>query len=133
MQYLDQPDVKETLEKMHVDFVFVSADKAASIVIVVYKKYYYIETLVKELGINTTSYTSSAYIPYTDSLDEILKTVTILSTPWVWKYLRKTEIFHICAGPQNYIRNKYCLITGFDKWTTKSLLIMPSYKGDFHH
>ena len=41
--------------------------------IVVCKKYY-IETLIKELGINTTNISlNSTYIPSTDSFDEILK------------------------------------------------------------
>ena len=51
----------------------VRADKAANNVIVVCKKYY-IETLIKELGINTTNISpNSTYIPSTDSFDEILK------------------------------------------------------------
>ena len=49
---LNQPDVKDTLEKVHADYVLVPADKAANNVIVMCKKHY-IETLVKDLGINT--------------------------------------------------------------------------------
>ena len=72
---LNQPDVKDTLEKLHTDFVLVSADKAANNAIVVCKKYY-IKTLVKEFGIkiNTTSNTISAYIPCTESFYNILRT-----------------------------------------------------------
>ena len=44
---LDQPDVKDTLHKLHANYVLVPADKAANNVIVVCKKYY-IDTLVKE-------------------------------------------------------------------------------------
>ena len=55
---LNQPDVKDTLEKLHADIVLVPTDKAANNVIVMSKKYY-IETLVKELGINTASSTNS--------------------------------------------------------------------------
>ena len=61
---LNDPDVKDTLRRLHDDFVLVPADKAANNVIVVCKKYY-IETLIK--GINTTN------IPSTDSFHEILK------------------------------------------------------------
>ena len=45
---LDQPDVKDTLYKLHANYVLVPADKAANNVIIVCKKYY-IDTLVKEL------------------------------------------------------------------------------------
>ena len=44
---LDQPDVKDTLHKLHVNCVLVNADKAANNVIIVCKKYY-VDTLVKE-------------------------------------------------------------------------------------
>ena len=46
---LDQPDVKDTLHKLHANYVLVPPDKAANNVIVVCKKYY-IDTLVKEVG-----------------------------------------------------------------------------------
>ena len=70
---LNDPDVKDTLRRLHDDFVLVPADKAANNVIVVCKKYY-IETLIKELGINTTNISpNSTYIPSTDSFDGILK------------------------------------------------------------
>ena len=51
---LNQPDVKDTLHKLHANYVLVLADKAANNVIVVCKKYH-IETLVKELGINNVN------------------------------------------------------------------------------
>ena len=64
---LSDPDVKDTLRRLHDDFVLVPADKAANNVIVVCKKYY-IETLIKELGINTTNISpNSTYIPSTES------------------------------------------------------------------
>ena len=70
---LNDPDVQDTLKQPHDDFVLVPADKAANNVIVVCKKYY-IETLIKELGINTTTISpNSTYIPSTHSFDEILK------------------------------------------------------------
>ena len=70
---LSDPDVKDTLRGLHDDFVLVSADKAANNVIVVCIRYY-IETLIKELGINTTNISpNSTYIPSTDSFHEILK------------------------------------------------------------
>ena len=70
---LSDPDVKDTLRRLHDDFVLVPADKAVNNVIVVCKRYH-IEMSIKELGINTTSISpSSTYIPSTDSFDEILK------------------------------------------------------------
>ena len=61
----NDPDVKDNLRRLHDDFVLVPADKAANNVIVVCKKYY-IETLIKELGINTSNISpNSTYIPST--------------------------------------------------------------------
>ena len=70
---LNDSDVKDTLRRLHDDFVLVPADKAANNVIVVCEKYY-IKTLIKELGVNTTNISpNSTYIPSTDFFDEILK------------------------------------------------------------
>ena len=70
---LNDPDMKDTLRRLHDDSVLVPADKAANNVIVVCKKYH-IETLIKELGINTTNISpNSTNIPSTDSFDEVLK------------------------------------------------------------
>ena len=70
---LNDPDVKDTLRRLHDNFVLVPADKAANSVIVMCKKYY-IKTLMKELGINTTNINpNSTYIPSTDLFHEILK------------------------------------------------------------
>ena len=55
---LNNPDVKDTLRKLHDDFVLLSTDKATNNVIAVRKKYH-IETLIKELGINTTDISSN--------------------------------------------------------------------------
>ena len=60
---LNQPDVKDTVKKFHTDLVLVPADKAANNVMVVCKKYHS-DTLVKELGMNTTSNTNSIYINF---------------------------------------------------------------------
>ena len=69
---LNQPDVKDTLHKLHANYVLVPADKAANNVIVVCKKYY-IDTLVKELGINNINSNNPAYIPIDDSFETIIK------------------------------------------------------------
>ena len=68
-----QKILSDTLKRLHDDFVLVPADKAANNVTVVCKRYY-IETLIKELGINTTNISpNSTYIPSTDAFHEILK------------------------------------------------------------
>ena len=66
----DLHDVTNTPEKLHVDFVLVPADKAANIRIMVCKKCY-IDTLIRELGINTTSNANSTYIPCTELFNKI--------------------------------------------------------------
>ena len=69
---LDQLDVKDTLHKLHTNYVLVPADKAANNVIIVCKKYY-IDTLVKELGINNVNINNPTYIPIDDSFETIMK------------------------------------------------------------
>ena len=69
---LDQPDVKDTLHKLNANYVLVPADKAANNVIIVCKKYY-IDTLVKELGINNVNINDPTYIPIDDSFETIVK------------------------------------------------------------
>ena len=69
---LDQPDVKDTLHKLHANYVLVPADKAANNVIIVCKKYY-IDTLVKELGINNVNISNPTYIPTDDSFEPLVK------------------------------------------------------------
>ena len=69
---LDQPDVKDALHKLHANYVLVPADKAANNVIIVCKKYY-IDTLVKELGINNVNINNPTYIPIDDSFETIMK------------------------------------------------------------
>ena len=65
-------DVKDTLHKLHANYVLVPADKATNNVIIVCKKYY-IDTLVKELGINNVNINNPTYIPIDDSFETIVK------------------------------------------------------------
>ena len=69
---LDQPDVKNTLHKLHANYVLVPADKAANNVIIVCKKYS-TDTLAKELGINSVNINNTKYIPIDDSFETIVK------------------------------------------------------------
>ena len=58
---LDQPNVKDTLHKLHANYVLVPADKAANVITLCKK--YYIDTIVKELGINNVNINNTTYIP----------------------------------------------------------------------
>ena len=71
--------VKDTLHKLHANYVLVPADKAANNVIIVCKKYY-IDTLVKELGINNVNINNPTYIPTDDSSETIVKSHNQLIT-----------------------------------------------------
>ena len=51
---LQNADVKACLSDLHSKYVFVPADKAPNNVIIIYKRYY-IETLIKELGLDNCS------------------------------------------------------------------------------
>ena len=66
----NQPDVKDTLHKLHAIYVLFPADKAVNNVVVVCKKYY-IDTLVKELGINNVNSNNSTYIPTDESFEKL--------------------------------------------------------------
>ena len=68
----DQHDVKDTLQKLHANYVLVPADKVTNNVIIVCKKYY-IDILVKELGINNVNINNPTYIPTDDSFKTIVK------------------------------------------------------------
>ena len=120
---VDDPDVKDTLSKLHDDFVLVPEDKATDNVIFVCKKYC-IETSIKEFDINTTNISpNSAYIPSTDSFDEILRSQckfiesVALETSEEDKnlpYLYWTPKLHM-------VPFKHRFIAGSSKCTTKDL------------
>ena len=59
---LNNPGVKDCLRKLHEQFVLVPADKAAKNRRAICKKYC-IETLIKELEINSSDQINSTYVP----------------------------------------------------------------------
>ena len=61
---LQNADVKACLSEQHNKYVFVPADKAPNNIIIICKRYY-IETLIKELGLDNSSTTTgnSTYTP----------------------------------------------------------------------
>ena len=58
---LNDPGVTDCLHKLDEDFVLVPADKAANNIIVICKKYY-IETIIKELGMNSLDQINSTEV-----------------------------------------------------------------------
>ena len=68
----NQPDVEDTLHKLHTSYVLVHAGKAANNVMVVCKKYY-IDALVEKLGINIPNINSLTYAPTGDSKENNLE------------------------------------------------------------
>ena len=120
---LNVPDVKHTLRRLHDDFVLVSADKAANNVIVVCKKYYF-ETLIKELGINTTNISpKSTYILSTDSFDEILQSHCKFIESVGLEMFEEDKNLHYLHWTLNLhkVPFKHRFIAGSSKCTTKDL------------
>ena len=120
---LNDPDVKDTLSRLQDEFVLVPADKADNNVIVVCKKYY-IETLMKELGINTTNISpNSTYIPSTDSFDEILKShCKFIESLGLEKAEEDKNLPYLYWTPKLHkVFFKHRFIVGSSKRTTKDL------------
>ena len=74
-----QPDVQNTLYKLHANYVLVPVDKAANNVIVVCKKYYS-GILVIELGINNENSNNLTNIPVDNLSETIMKIGNNFST-----------------------------------------------------
>ena len=93
---LDQPDVKDTLHKLHANYVLVPADKATNVIVACKK--YYIDTLVKELGINNVNSNNPTYIPIDDSFETIMKSHNQFITSVGLEMLKKIKICHTCTA-----------------------------------
>ena len=83
--------ILKLLHKLQTNYVLVPADKAANNVIIVCKEYY-IDTLVKELGINNVNISNPTYILTVDSFEIIVKSHNQFITSV------GLEICHICTG-----------------------------------
>ena len=72
---LQNADVKACLSELHNKYVFVPADKAPNNIIIICKRYY-IETLIKELGLDNSSTTTgnSTYTPCQMLSEDIVNT-----------------------------------------------------------
>ena len=110
------------LHKLHANYVLVPADKAANNVIIVCKKCY-IDTQVKELGINNVNINNPTYIPIDNSFETIVKShnqfitsvgLELSEEDQNLPYLYWTPKFH--KSPY-----KHRFIAGSSKCTTKDL------------
>ena len=72
---LQNADVKACQSDLHNKYVFVPADKAPNNIIIICKRYY-IETLIKELGLDncSTPTGNSTYTSYQMSSEDIVNT-----------------------------------------------------------
>ena len=109
---LNDSHVKDTLRRLHDDFVLVPADKAANNVIVVCKKYH-IETLIKNW----------ASTPPTDSFDEILKShCKFIESVGLQMFEEDKNLLYLYWTPKLHkVSFKQRFIAGSSKCTTKDL------------
>ena len=70
---LEDPHIKTYLTELQSKYVPVSADKADNSIIFVCK-YYYVHTLMEELGINSRTNRNSTYVTQDRTVDEIIQT-----------------------------------------------------------
>ena len=119
---LDQFDSKDTLHKLHANYVLVHSDKAANNVIIVCKKYY-IETLVKELGINNVNINNPTYIPIDDSFETIMKSHNQFITSVGLKISEEDQNLPYLYWTPKLHKSpyKHRFIAGSSKCTTKDL------------
>ena len=112
------------LSDLHNKYVFVPADKAPNNIAIIYKRYY-IETLIKELGLDNCSTTtrSSAYTSCQMSSDDIVNThdtfmkslgITLSDDDKRLPYLYWTPKLH-----KSPVKHRF--IAGSGKCTTKQL------------
>ena len=107
---LDQPDVKDTLHKLH-----------ANNVIIVCKKYY-IDTLVKELWINNVNINNPTYIPIEDSFETIVKSHNQFITSVGLELSEDQNLPYLYWTPKLHKSPyKHRFIAGSSKCTTKDL------------
>ena len=119
---LNPPHVKDTLHKLHANYVLVPADKAANYVIVVCKKYY-IDTPVKELGMNIVNSNNPTYIPIDDSFETIVKSPNQFITSVGLEMSEEDKNLPYLYWTPKLLKSpcKHRFIAGSAKCTTKDL------------
>ena len=101
---LQNVDVKASLSDLHNKYVFVPADKAPNNIIIICKRYY-IETLIKELGLGncSTPTGNSAYISCQMSSEDIVNTNDTFMKSLVLNCLTMTRDYLTYIGPPSCI------------------------------
>ena len=117
---LNQPDVKDTLHKLHANYVLVVADKAANNVIAVCKNFH-INTHGEELGINDVSSNNPTYIPKEDSIETIPKSHNQFIASVGLKMSKEDQNLPYLYWTPKLHKSpyKHPFIAGFSKCTTK--------------
>ena len=88
---LEDPHIKTYLTELQSKYVLVPADKAGNNIIFVCK-YYYIRTLMEELGINSGTNLNSTYINQVNTVDELIQThVTTLADVFNFELQQKEK------------------------------------------
>ena len=120
-----QPDIKDALHKLHANYVLVPAGKVANNVIVVSKKCY-IDTPVKELGINNVNSNKPTYIPLDDSFETIVKSSNNFITSVGLECLKKIKIYYYVNWTPKLHKSPYNhrFIAGSSKCATKDLFCL---------
>ena len=102
---LQNVDVKACLYDLHNKYVFVSADKAPNNIIIICKRYY-IETLIKELGLDNCS-TPTGVSTYTScqmSSEDIVNTHDTFMKSLGIELSEEDKRNHLtCTGPPSCI------------------------------
>ena len=126
---LQNVDIKACLSDLHNKYVFVPADKAPHNIIIICKRYY-IETLIKELGLdNSPTLTgNSAYTSCQMSSENIVNTYdTFMKSLGIELSDDDKRLPFLYIGPIYWTPKlhkspvKHCFIAGSSKCTTKQL------------
>ena len=93
-QILEDPHIKAYLTDLQSKYVLVPADKAGNNIIFVCK-YYYVHTLMEELGINSRTNRNSTYVTQDCTVDDIIQThATTLEDVFDIKLQQKRALSH---------------------------------------
>ena len=122
---LQNADVKTCLSDLHSKYVFVPADKAPNNIIVICKRYY-IETLIKELGLDncSTPTGNSTYASCQMSSEDIASTHDTFMKSLGIELFEITRVIlpYLCWTPKLHKSPvKHRFIAGSSKCTTKEL------------
>ena len=103
---LEDPHIKAYLTELKSKYVLVPADKAGNNIVFVCK-YYYIHSLMEELGINSGTNLNSTYVTQDRTVDEIIQThATTLEDVFDIKLQQKEKTCHKYVGFLNFTRHR---------------------------